>query len=187
MTRPNLEAAAADCINDAIYGTDTLDLDALRDGAEELTSSAADNACTYNSDCLEIINRYERDAPDAEDMAGGDTYKAADWQQAMCAYAYAVAYTVISQNVHSLIDDIEQAADDLRDAAEARGLEDPAGPRISSDCPHGWAAHDREDAEGTCFWTEGNLEGCRAVARKVAGVWLSYTWTPEEAEEEGGE
>lgn len=183
MPRPNLEAAAADCINDAIYGTGTLDLDALRDGVEDLISSAADNACIYNSDCFEIISGYERDAPNAEDMTGGLTYKAEEWQQAMCAYAYAVAYTVISQNVHSLIDDIEQAADDLRDAAEAHGLEDPADPRVSSDCPHGWAAHDREDAKGTCFWSESNLEGCRAVARKVAGIWLSFTWTPEE----GGE
>lgn len=184
MTRPNLEAAARDCISDAIYGMSTLDMEALRDGAEDQTSSAADNACTYTSACLDIISDYEREADGAEDMTSGQTYEAADWQQAMCAYAYAVAYTVISQNVHSLIDDIEQAADDLRDAAEAHGLEDPADPRISSDCPHGWAAHDREDAEGTCFWTESKLEGCRAVARKVAGIWLSYTWTPEE---EGGE
>lgn len=187
MARTNLEAAAADCISDAIYDMKTLDLDALRDGAEDMANSAADSTCIYNSDCLEIISRYERDAPDAEDMTGGATYKAADWQQAMCAYAYAIAYTVISRNVHDLLEEIEQAADDLRDAAEAHGLEDPADPRISSDCPHGWAVHDREDAAGTHFWTEGNLEGCRAVACKVAGIWLSYTWTPEEAEEEGGE
>ena len=184
MARTDLEAAARDCISDAIYGMTELDLQELRDNAEEQASSAADIACIYTHACLDIIGDYEREAPDAEDMTGGDTYKAADWQQAMCAYAYAVAYTVISQNVRSLIDDIEQAADDLRDAAEAHGLEDPADPRISSDCPHGWAAHDREDAEGTCFWTEGNLEGCRAVVRKVAGIWLSYTWTPEK---EGGE
>lgn len=183
MTRINLEAAAADCISDAIYGMKTLDLDALRDNAEEQASSAADSACTYTSACLDIISEYEREAYGAEDMTSGQTYEAADWQKAMCAYAYAVAYTVISRNVHDLLEEIEQAADDLRDAAESRGLEDPADPRISADCPHGWAAHDREDAEGTCFWTEGNLEGCRAVARKVAGIWLSFTWTPEE----GGE
>ena len=184
MDRTNLEAAARDCISDAIYVMGTLDLDALRDNAEEQASSAADSVCTYNSDCMNIISDYEREADGAEEMTSGQTYEAADWQQAMCAYAYAVAYTVISQNVHSLIDDIEQAADDLRDAAEAHGLEAPADPRVSSDCPHGWAAHDREDEKGTCFWTESKLEGCRAVARKVAGIWLSYTWT---LEEEGGE
>lgn len=183
MARTNLEAAAADCISDAIYGMTELDLQELRDNAEEQASSAADSACTYTSACMDIISEYECEAPDAEDMTGGQTYEAADWQKAMCAYAYAIAYTVISRNVHDLLEEIEQAADDLRDAAESHGLEDPADPRISSDCPHGWAAHDREDAEGTCFWTEGNLEGCRAVARKVAGIWLSYTWTPEE----GGE
>ena len=116
-------------------------------------------------------------------MTSGQTYEAADWQQAMTAYAYAVAYTVISRNVHDLIEEIEEAADDLRNAAEAHGLEDPADPRISADCPHGWAVHDREDVAGVCFWTESKLEGCRAVARKVAGIWLSFTWTPEE----GGE
>jgi hypothetical protein len=187
MPRPNLEAAALDCIHDAIHGMGTLDMVALRDGADDMISGAADNACIYHGDCLEIINRYERDAPNAEDMTGGTTYKAADWQQAMCAYAYAVAYAVISQNVHSLLDEIEQTADDLRDTAEGYGLEDPADPRVTVDCPHGWAAHDREDEVGTHFWTEGNLEGCRAVAVKVAGIWLSYTWTPKPAEEEGGE
>lgn len=186
MTRTNLEAAAADCISDAIYGMETLDLDALRDNAEEQASSAADSACTYTIACLDIISKYEREADGAEDMTSGQTYEAADWQQAMCAYAYAVAYTVIRRNVHNLLEEIEEAADDLRDAAEAHGLEDPADPRISRDCPHGWAAHDREDEAGTCFWTESKLEGCRAVARKVAGIWLSYTWTPEK-EEEGGE
>ena len=185
MARINLEAAAADCINDAIHGMGTLDLRALRDGAEEQASNAADSACTYTSACLDIISEYEREADGAEDMTSGQTYEAADWQQAMCAYAYAVAYTVISRNVHDLLEEIEEAADDLRDAAEAHGLEDPADPRISANCPHGWAAHDREDVVGTCFWTESKLEGCRAVARKVAGIWLSYTWTPET--EEGGE
>jgi len=125
MPRPNLEAAALDCIHDAIHGMGTLDLDALRDGAGDMASSAAD--------------------------------------------------------------EIEQATDALRDTAEGYGLEDPADPRVTSDCPHGWAAHDREDEAGTHFWTEGNLEGCRAVAVKVAGIWLSYTWTPEPAEEEGAE
>ena len=178
MARTNLEAAALDCINDAIYGMTDLDLQELRDDAEEQASNAADSACTYTSACFDIISDYEREAPDAEDMTSGQTYKAADWQQAMCAYAYAVAYTVISRNIHSLLEEIEEAADDLRNAAEAHGLEDPADPRISSDCPHGWAAHDREDVVGTHFWSEGNLEGCRAVAVKVAGIWLSYTWTP---------
>lgn len=185
MARINLEAAAADCISDAIYGMETLDLQELRDNAEEQASSAADSACIYTSACLDIISDYEREADGAQEMTSGQTYEAADWQQAMTAYAYAVAYTVISRNVHSLLEEIEEAADDLRDAAEAHGLEDPADPRISSDCPHGWAAHDREDAAGTHFWTEGNLEGCRAVARKVADIWLSYTWTPKT--EEGGE
>lgn len=184
MARINLEAAARDCINEAIYGMTELDLQELRDNAEEQASSAADSACTYTSACLDIISDYEREADGAEDMTGGATYEAADWQQAMTAYACAIAYTVISQNVHSLLEEIEEAADGLRNAAEAHGLEDPADPRVTMDCPHGWAVHDREDEAGTCYWTQGNLEGCRAVARKVAGIWLSYTWTPEK---EGGE
>lgn len=176
----NLRQTAESVIIDAVYGMETLDIDTLRDNADEQTNSAAESVTTYYSDCLDIISRYEGDADDltVNDLTGGKTYAAGDWREAMVAYAYGVAYSVLSQEVGELLQAIDTAADDLATAAEAHGCEDPEEPRISTDCPHGWAAHDREDELGIHFWSEGNLEGCRAVAVKVAGIWLSYTWTP---------
>jgi hypothetical protein len=176
----NLHQTAESVISDAIYGMETLDIDALRDNADEQTHSAAESVTTYYSDCLDIISRYESEADDStvDDLTGGKTYTAGEWREAMTAYAFGVAYSVLSQEVAELVQAIDTAADDLAVAADAHGFSDDDEPRISTDCPHGWAAHDREDVAGTHFWTEGKLEGCRAVAVKVSGIWLSYTWTP---------
>jgi hypothetical protein len=176
----NLRQTAENVISDAVYGMTTLDIDTLRDNADEQTHSAAGSVTIYHSDCLDIISRYESEADDCtvDDMTGGETYTAGEWREAMNAYAYGVAYSVLSQEVGELLQAIDTAADGLALAADAHGFSDDDEPRISTDCPHGWAAHDREDEQGTHFWSEGNLEGCRAVAVKVAGIWLSYTWTP---------
>lgn len=176
----NLHQTAESVISDAIYGMETLDIDALRDNADEQTNSAAESVTTYYSDCLDIISRYESEADDStvDDLTGGKTYTAGEWREAMTAYASGVAYSVLSQEVAELVQAIDTAADDLAVAADAHGFSDDDEPRISTDCPHGWAPHDREDEQGTHFWTEGKLEGCRAVAVKVSGIWLSYTWTP---------
>jgi len=176
----NLRQTAENVISDAIYGMETLDIDALRESADEQTHSAAESVTIYHADCLDIISRYESESNDADvdDMTGGKTYTAGEWREAMNAYAYGVAYSVLSQEVGELLQAIDTAADGLALAADAHGFSDDDEPRISTDCPHGWAAHDREDEQGTHFWSEGNLEGCRAVAVKVAGIWLSYTWTP---------
>lgn len=176
----NLRQTAENVISDAIYGMETLDIDALRESADEQTHSAAESVTTYHRDCLDIISRYESEADDADvdDLTGCKSYTAGEWREAMSAYAFGVAYSVLSQEVAELVQAIDTAADDLATAAPAHGLNNDDEPRISTDCPHGWAAHDREDEQGTHFWTEGNLEGCRAVATRVAGIWLSYTWTP---------
>ncbi len=176
----NLRQTAENVISDAIYGMTTLDLDALRESADEQTHSAAESVTIYYSDCLDIISRYESEADDStvDDLTGGKSYTAGEWREAMNAYAFGVAYSVLSQEVAELVQAIDTAADDLATAATAHGHDVTDEPRISTDCPHGWAAHDREDEQGTHFWTEGNLEGCRAVATRVAGIWLSYTWTP---------
>jgi hypothetical protein len=176
----NLHQTAESVIFDAIYGMETLDIDALRDNADEHIHSAAESVTTYYSDCLDIISRYESEAddPTVDDLTSGKTYTAGKWCEAMTAYAFGVAYSVLSQEVAELVQAIDTAADDLATAATAHGLNNDDEPRISTDCPHGWAPHDREDVAGIHFWTEGKLEGCRAVAVKVAGIWLSYTWTP---------
>ena len=176
----NLRQTAENVISDAVYGMTTLDLDALRESADEQTHSAAESVTIYLIDCRDIISRYESEADDStvDDLTGGKTYTAGEWREAMHAYAFGVAYSVLSQEVNGLLHAIDVVAEDLATAATEHGCPDTLEPRISTDCPHGWAAHDREDEAGVHFWTEGNLEGCRAVATRVAGIWLSYTWTP---------
>ena len=51
--------------------------------------------------------------------------------------------------------------------------------RLTSDCPHGWTAHDRELEDGTMIWKSGQLDGCNGMAQNVAGVWISCCITPE--------
>jgi hypothetical protein len=178
-TSINLQSYAEACISDATYGMETLDVNALREAVYDQVHSAAENACIYTSHCLEIISRYERDADthEIEDLTCGREFTAEQWQEAMQSYAYGVAYSVLNQLTCEMLGEIETAAGALADAAECGDTE----PRISADCPHGWAPHDREDSAGVHYWEPAELEGCKAVAVHVAGIWLSYTRTPNAA------
>lgn len=180
----NLDPYAASCIEVAIEeARREFDLDAIRDAAREEVAQQAENACIYYSECMDIISRYERDH-DGSDYMTDATFTADKWQEAMVAYANAVACDAIGSKVEALLTALEKAADDLESAATDWGCDDTSEPRITTECPHGWAAHDKEDEAGTHFWSEPNLEGCRAVAIRAAGFWLSHTWTPEPAEAE---
>jgi hypothetical protein len=182
----SLEDKAESVIAEAIK--DTLDMTALREDARGRVFTAAENATIYYGDCMEIVRRYETEAwAEAEEYGYGKTYEASEWRQAVNDYAFALARVVIGRAVEASLNEIEEAADALAEAAAAYGLEDVGAPRVTGDCPHGWAAHDREDENDIHYWSEPNLEGCRAVAVPVAGVWLSYTWTPEPAEEAAAE
>jgi len=177
----NLDKYADSIMGDAIYGMETLDIDTLRATAQDLAFSAADSATTHTSDCYAIINRYETEAGnDVDDLCGGATYSAPDWRDAMTAYAFAIARVIIDRQVGEALQEIDTAADLLADAAAEYGAPDIDEPRISLDCPHGWAPHEKED-NGMLYWTESDLEGCRAVAIQAGGIWLSYTWTPATA------
>ena len=102
----------------------------------------------------------------------------------MAAYAAAIAYCVLSALAAEKVEEIETARDELAVAAADHGYDgDTDEPVVTRDCPHGWAVHDKEDEAGHHYWTEGHLEGCRAVAIRVAGIWLSHTWTPETEDE----
>jgi hypothetical protein len=177
----NLETYATGVIEDSIYGMDTLDLDTLRDSVSDHVASAAENACIYTHNCQDIISRYESEVHDSDirDVTCDRTFSADEWQDAMVAYANAVAYSWLSNRSHTLLQEIESAADTLAIAAAESGLD---APRVTRDCPHGWAVHESEDSEGVHYWEPAELEGCRAVAVKVSGIWLSYTWTPDRSE-----
>ena len=182
-TNADLGGDAASAIGDAIDGMHRLDLAELRDKTSEAVFRVAENAVTYTSDALDIIGRYESHpaAMDADDrLVGMPTYTADKWIDAMTAYACAIATCVIEADAWALLDTVGERADML--AEKAREFGDPEHgaetPHVSARCPYGWARHDREDADGVHYWSEQHLEGCRAVAVRVAGIWLFHTWTP---------
>jgi hypothetical protein len=171
----DLRDTAKSLVADLIRG-DRLDLDQLRDDISEAADTAADNACIYYHWCEEIISRYESDPradTESADNMGGK-YKPSEYQQAMQVYAYGIARSIIEAEACELIDELEQAEEHLTDVLNFPASGFPF--HLSADCPHGWAAHDREDDHGACYWVSRQLDGCNAVAVPAAGVWLSYTW-----------
>jgi hypothetical protein len=148
----------------------------------------ADNACIYTHHCLQIIDDYENDpAVPSESEFGGKEYRSDQWRDAVQAWAYEVAAAVIGSKVHDLINEISDKADALRDALDAldatAGADDADRDTIqtTTDCPHGWAAHDREDSEGIHYWVSRQVDGLNAIAIQAGPVWLSYTWDPAAA------
>lgn len=173
----NLQERAQGCISDALYGVTTYDAEELRESVmDDHVATDAENACIYTHDCREIIARYEREfGADATDICdGGTTYKPSEWEAAMISYAGAVAYTAMQSYASDALDEIEKAATALAEAV----ADNCSAIHIGTDCPHGWARHDREDADGTHYWEPAELEGMKAIARQVNGVWLSCTWMP---------
>lgn len=181
MAYLDLEATARGVINDAAYDMDLLDMDQLREAATEQAYEAAGNACIYTSDCMDIVTQLERDWHDAAEdfLSGAEKFAAADWSDAMVAYANALASAAVSHSVYEALDAVQFADVDLLAAAvDADPAADFSAPTVTTSCPHGWAPHDREDCNGIHYWKPAQLEGCMAVAVQVSGIWLSHTWTP---------
>lgn len=179
MTK-DLSVWGRDCVSEAAHGMETLDLRTLREEVDERVSTDAENVCIYYSDCLDIIQRYEREfGGDADDIGG--TYTASQWQEAAQAYAYGIAAAAIRHYADEALTEVEEKAEAL---AEAIGqTDDTQAPdvselRVSLQCPHGWAAHDSEDTDGVHYWVSRQLDGCNALAIDAGPFWLSWTWTP---------
>lgn len=188
--RIDLDSYATGTVGDAIYGMTTYDATALREEAQDRVGQDAENACTYTHHCRQIIDDYEREyGSEAEDICdGGQTYKASEFQDAMVAYANAVAYCALGAKVSAILDAVDEAAEELVALLSEHDQSiDSTDLVMSSQCPNGWAAHDSEEADGSCLWVSKQLEGCNAIARDVGPFWLSYTWTPEEPEETEGD
>lgn len=86
------------------------------------------------------------------------------------------------------LDDLDETADVLVEAAEQEtdARIEHENFKVSRDCPFGDFAHNREDDDGVHYWTSRQLDGLNGVAIKAdCGVWLSFTWNPDEAPEEG--
>jgi hypothetical protein len=143
-----------------------------------------DSFAPYTHQEDDIINDLEKEYwRDAEDICGDKTYKATEWEEARRAYAGALAYTAYSsiweQAKQELIEVIEQFESDALDAK----CPDTPQISVSLSCIHGWAAHDREDSDGTMYFESGQLDGCNGLARQVSGVWLSVCFVPEKVED----
>jgi hypothetical protein len=174
----DLKDTAKSLVADLIRG-DRLDVNQLLDDMCEEVDAAADNVCVYYSCCEEIISRYESDPrADTDSCDDMDTmFKPSEYQKAMQAYAFWIARSIIEAEACELVSELEEARDHLALALATVGPTPPSSDfRLSADCPHGWAAHDREDDHGACFWVSRQLDDCNAVAVPAAGVWLSYTW-----------
>lgn len=177
----DLEKIAEDVVADALPNDGKLDIEALRESIVEYVDSAAESVCTYYHHCEDIISRYESDrfadCDSADDM--GREYKPSEYREAMAAYAYWIARSVIDGNAHHIVDSLAEAIAELESELDTLGVEyDSDAFRISADCIHGWASHDRENGNGGCFWISRQLDGCNAVAIPVSGMWITYTWTP---------
>jgi hypothetical protein len=141
-----------------------------------------DSFAPYTHQEDDVISDLEKEYwRDAEDICGDKTYKATEWEEARRAYAAALAYTAYSsiweQNKQDLIEAIEQFESDAIDS----GCSEP-DISLSLSCTHGWAAHDREDSDGTMYFESGQLDGCNGLARQAEGVWMSVCFVPEKTE-----
>lgn len=176
--RINLEDRAENAISEALYNMKTYDAADLRERMEDRAHEEADTVCIYQHWCQQIIQDYESEYGDEGDDQNA-VFTCSQWREAMTAYAYGIARAALSCMIDHNLKEIEEAADDLSGMAADLAGDDWTGElTISATCPHGWAPHDKEDEDGTHFWSPANLEGCRAFAREVCGVWLSFTWTP---------
>ena len=142
-----------------------------------------DSYAPYSHQEDDVISELEKEYwQDAEDICGDQTYKADEWEQARRAYASALAYTAYSslweQAKQELIEALETFESDAIDAH----CEDPL-ITLAGSCIHGWAAHDREDADGTMYFESGQLDGCNGLAKKTVGdLWMSVCFTPSKDE-----
>ncbi len=141
-----------------------------------------DSFAPYRHEEDEVINELEKEYwQDAEDICGDKTYKATEWEEARRAYAGSLAYTAYSsiweQTKQELIEAVEQFESDAIDF----GCDEPV-ISLSLSCLHGWAAHNREDADETMYFESRQLDGCNGLARQFSGVWMSVCFVPEKTE-----
>jgi len=144
-----------------------------------------DSFAPYTHEETDIISDLEKEYwREAEEMCGDKQYKATEWEEARRAYASALAYTAYSslweQAKQELIEAIEEFESDALDSK----CPDTPDISLSLSCTHGWAAHDREDSDGTMYFESGQLDGCNGLARLFNGVWMSVCFTPEKTEAE---
>lgn len=140
----------------------------------------ADSYCPYYSQQIDVIDRYEGEFwQNAKDLDDGCEYKAAEWQEAQTAYAYAIAYSAYNYYFEEAKQELVEAIEEFVADVQAELETDSERIEVASKCAYGWAAHDRELEDGTMFWEHGQLDGLNGAARKVGDVWLMATTNPD--------
>jgi hypothetical protein len=174
----DLEQYAKDEVSEALSGENG--------SAEDLTAAVErldqnfdfDSFAPYTSEEDDILSDYEKEHwQEAEELLGDRQYKATEWAEAKRAYVGAVAYAAFSSIFEQTKTELTEAIEEFStEAAELSGLVPEI--TISKACPHGWAAHNRED-DGSLIWESCQLDGCNAISRQVGELWLTHTWTPQ--------
>ena len=159
--------------------------DVVRAIEDEESDFDGDSFCPYYSQQDDVIADYEREfGSEAEGICDEETYKASDWLQAKSAYAYAIAYVGFGQYFQAAKDALVEAVEEFGDDAYRElKTDDVVQIQFSNDCPHGWASHDRELADGTMIWESRQLDGSNGMARQVNSIWISCCLSPKESSE----
>lgn len=184
----NLEESARDMLSDLILEDRTLDTTALEEKIHERAHEVADSECAYGHKCADIVAEYERHRAAPNESELGGTYRADQYDEARQAWAYEIACAVLSAEAFDALRDLNDKADQICEDVgkfDENEAPDPYDLTVSVDCPHGWAPHDREDDhDGTMYWIRRQLDGANALAIDAGPCWLSYTWTPEDDEDD---
>lgn len=146
----------------------------------------AESYCPYYHEQDDVLSDYESDyGVDAEDITNGVEYAASDWQSAKTAYVYAVAYcaheSFFSAAKTELVEGLEEFESDVQSELKFDG---ELKVQLSTSCNHGWAAHDRELADGTMIFESKQLDGCNGMERKIGETWVSCCFDPTATEHE---
>lgn len=188
MTTQNMEEYAASAFREAVTnevnGSQTA-ADIARAVEDVEPDFDGDSYCPYYSQHEEVISRYEDDFGNAADVDDGTMYRAREYAEARSAYAYGIAFEAFWHYLAVAKKSVIDGVSNLEIDAQEAGCTDPEF-QVTSDCPHGWVAHTREDEDGTMFWENGVVEERNAVSRKIGGIWFTATWTPNEQTHERG-
>lgn len=143
-----------------------------------------DSFAPYTHEESDIISELEKEHwQSAEDFLGDKTYKATEWEDARRAYASALAYSAHSSLWEQAKQELTEAIEQFESDSQDSGCDEPV-ISLALSCTHGWAVHNREDADGTMFFESRQLDGCNGLAKQINGLWMSVCFTPKEKDGE---
>lgn len=187
----NFAEHARTILAEAAYGMTTLDMDDLRESAQEARNAAVDSLTTYTSDCLDIIRDHDREVSDddLEALIGGETFRAIDWRKAMERHAAAIVDVLLSEAIGEALDELEEADRNLRELAcelgaseFPEGLEEPGARLEAYKSVLDHFAPSRCAGTGRNVYSDGQVDGCNAVSDRIGHLTISYSWAPKAAE-----